>query len=312
MSANDSTGAPFRGVIPAIVTPFRENGDICTTKLADLTHRMLSAGCSGTVWPGSLGEGQTLSFDERVEGWRTIAAASEGTGNAFATISAASTREAVRQVEAAAQIGMRGCMILPPYVHKGPWHEYRAHFEAMLSAAPLPMMLYNNPPAYIVDVSADQVFALAERHANLVAVKDSTGDARKLTALIAGNAGRSRKVGALVGLDDCAVEGARMGCCGWIAGLANAMPEESVRLFTLAQSHAPADVAACDALYRWFLPLLRLDTVPDFVQLIKLVMAETNTGDERVRAPRKPVEGAERARALEIIRKAVADRPAGR
>jgi dihydrodipicolinate synthase/N-acetylneuraminate lyase len=264
------------------------------------------------VWPGSLGEGQTLSFDERVEGWRAIAAASEGTGNAFATISAASTREAVRQVEAAAQIGMRGCMILPPYVHKGPWHEYRAHFEAMLSAAPLPMMLYNNPPAYIVDVSADQVFALAERHANLVAVKDSTGDARKLTALIAGNAGRSRKVGALVGLDDCAVEGARMGCCGWIAGLANAMPEESVRLFTLAQSHAPADVAACDALYRWFLPLLRLDTVPDFVQLIKLVMAETNTGDERVRAPRKPVEGAERARALEIIRKAVADRPAAR
>lgn len=312
MSAHDSTGAPFRGVIPAIVTPFKEDGEICTTKLANLVHRMLSAGCTGTVWPGSLGEGQTLSFDERVDGWRTIAAASGGSGNAFATISAASTREAVRQVEAAAKIGMHGCMILPPYVHKGPWHEYRAHFEAMLSAAPLPMMLYNNPPAYIVDVSAEQVFALAERHPNLVAVKDSTGDARKLTALIAGSAARSRKIGALVGLDDCAVEGARMGCCGWIAGLANAMPEESVRLFALAQSHAPADVAGCDALYRWFLPLLRLDTVPDFVQLIKLVMAETNTGDERVRAPRKPVEGTERARALEIIRKAVADRPAAR
>ena len=308
MSAHDSTGAPFRGVIPAIVTPFKENGDICTTKLANLVHRMVSAGCTGTVWPGSLGEGQTLSFDERVEGWRTIAAASGGSGNAFATISAASTREAVRQVEAAAKIGMHGCMILPPYVHKGPWHEYRAHFEAMLSAAPLPMMLYNNPPAYIVDVSAEQVFALAERHPNLVAVKDSTGDARKLTALIAGSAARARKIGALVGLDDCAVEGARMGCCGWIAGLANAMPEESVRLFALAQSHAPADVAACDELYRWFLPLLRLDTVPDFVQLIKLVMAETNTGDERVRAPRKPVEGTERARALEIIRKAISHR----
>ena len=308
MSATDSTGAPFRGVIPAIVTPFTEAGDICTTRLANLVHRMLSAGCTGTVWPGSLGEGQTLSFDERVEGWRTIAAASGGLGNAFATISAASTREAVRQVEAAARIGMHGCMILPPYVHKGPWHEYRAHFEAMLSAAPLPMMLYNNPPAYIVDVSAEQVFALAEQHPNLVAVKDSTGDARKLTALIAGSAARSRKIGALVGLDDCAVEGARMGCCGWIAGLANAMPEESVRLFALAQSHAPADVAACDALYRWFLPLLRLDTVPDFVQLIKLVMAETNTGDERVRAPRRPVEGEARARAVAIIRQAIAHR----
>ena len=317
MTASDQVGAPFRGVIPALVTPFRDDGAICTTRLADLTHRMLDAGCTGTVWPGSLGEGQTLSHDERVEGWRTIAAASTApraggghrSGNAFATISAASTREAVRQVEAAAAIGMHGCMILPPYVHKGPWHEYRAHFEAMLSAAPLPMMLYNNPPAYIVDVSAEQTFALADRHPNLVAVKDSTGDARKLTALVAGSAARTRKVGALAGLDDCAVEGARMGCCGWVAGLANAMPAESVRLFTLAQSHDPADAAACDALYRWFLPLLRLDTVPDFVQLIKLVMAETQTGDERVRAPRKPVEGAERARAIEIIRHALASRP---
>lgn len=306
MTAPDQVGAPFRGVIPALVTPFRDNGDVCATGLASLTRRMLQAGCTGTVWPGSLGEGQTLSFDERVEGWRTIAGASEGHGNAFATISAASTRDAVRQVEAAERIGMRGCMILPPYVHKGPWHEYRAHFEAMLTAAPLPMMLYNNPPAYIVDVSAEQTFALAEAHANLVAVKDSTGDARKLTALIAGSSGRTRGVGALVGLDDCAVEGARMGCCGWIAGLANALPEESVRLFNLARSHDPRDVAACDALYRWFLPLLRLDTVPDFVQLIKLVMSETRTGDERVRAPRKPVEGTERARALTIIRTALA------
>jgi 4-hydroxy-tetrahydrodipicolinate synthase len=308
MTASEQVGAPFRGVIPALVTPFRDNGDLCATGLANLTRRMLDAGCTGTVWPGSLGEGQTLSFDERVEGWRAIAGASEGRGNAFATISAASTREAVRQVEAAERIGMRGCMILPPYVHKGPWPEYRAHFEAMLSAAPLPMMLYNNPPAYIVDVSAEQTFALADAHANLVAVKDSTGDARKLTALIAGSAGRARGVGALVGLDDCAVEGARMGCCGWIAGLANALPAESVRLFTLAQSHAAGDVAACDALYRWFLPLLRLDTVPEFVQLIKLVMSETQTGDERVRAPRRPVEGEARARVLTLIRAAIAHR----
>jgi len=303
-----TVGAPFRGVIPAIVTPFRENGDLCATGLANLVHRMLGAGCTGTVWPGSLGEGQTLSFDERVEGWRAITAASGGRGNAFATISAASTREAVRQVEAAARIGMQGCMILPPYVHKGPWHEYRAHFEAMLAAAPLPMMLYNNPPAYIVDVGAEQVFDLAGRHPNLVAVKDSTGDARRLTALVAASAASPRKIGALVGLDDCAVEGARMGCAGWIAGLANALPAESVRLFELAQSHDPRDAAACDALYRWFLPLLRLDTVPDFVQLIKLVMAETGTGDERVRAPRRPVEGAERARALAVIRGSLAAR----
>ncbi len=308
MQSPNEVGAPFRGVIPAIISPFREDGALCTTRLADLARRMLAAGCTGTVWPGSLGEGQTLSFDERVEGWKAIAAASEGRGNAFATISAASTREAVRMVEEAARIGLRGCMILPPYVHKGPWREYQAHFEAMLSAAPLPMMLYNNPPAYIVDVSAEQVFALAERHANLVAVKDSTGDARKLTALVAGGRGRTRKAGARVGLDDCAVEGARMGCAGWVAGLANALPEESVRLFTLAQSTRAEDIAACDALYAWFLPLLRLDTVPEFVQLIKLVMAETATGDERVRAPRRPLEGEARAHALAVIRAALAKR----
>ena len=309
MLSTDSVGSPFRGVIPALVTPFREDGSLCVTGIAKLTHRMLDAGCTGTVWPGSLGEGQTLALDERIEGWRTICAASEGKGNTFATISAASTRDAVRQVEHAAEIGVRGCMILPPYVHTGSWREYRAHFEAMLSAAALPMMLYNNPAAYIVDVSAEQTFEIADRHANLVAVKDSSGDARRLTALVAGSSTRTRKVGALVGLDDCAVEGARIGACGWIAGLANAMPLESVHLFTLAQSLDATNRAACDALYAWFLPLLRLDTVPDFVQLIKLAMAETQTGDERVRAPRQPVDGAERARALEIIRHAIAKRP---
>jgi 1-pyrroline-4-hydroxy-2-carboxylate deaminase len=309
MHLETSIGSPFCGVIPALVTPFREDGSLCATGLAKLTDRMLSAGCAGTVWPGSLGEGQTLSLDERIEGWRTINAASEGRGNAFATISAASTREAVKQVEHAAAIGMRGCMILPPYVHKGSWREYHAHFSAMLAAAPLPMMLYNNPAAYIVDVSAEQTCELAQAHANLVAVKDSSGDARRLTALIALSSSRTRGVGALIGLDDCAVEGARMGACGWIAGLANALPEESVRLFTLAQSKDANDVAACDALYRWFLPLLRLDTVPAFVQLIKLTMAQTHTGDERVRAPRLPLEGIERAHALEIIRHALTHRP---
>jgi dihydrodipicolinate synthase/N-acetylneuraminate lyase len=309
MSTASDTGAPFRGVIPALVTPFKENGDLCETRLGDLAKAMLAGGCTGTVWPGSLGEGQALAFDERRAGWTAIRDASEGRGNTFATISAASTREAVRQVECAADLGLRGCMILPPYVHKGPWREFEAHFEAMLAAAPLPMMLYNNPPAYGLDVRAEQVFALADRHPNLVAVKDSSGDARRLTALVAGSRGRTHAVGALVGLDDCAVEGARMGACGWIAGLANAMPVESVRLFELAQSSDPADRAACDALYRWFLPLLRLDTVPEFVQLIKLVMVETGTGDERVRAPRRPVEGALRAQALETIRHALAHRP---
>ncbi len=309
MPHDTAVGGPFRGVIPALVTPFANDGSLASSRLADLATVMLTAGCTGTVWPGSLGEGQTLSADERIEGWRAIAAASEGKGHAFATISAASTGECVRQIEHAERIGLRGCMILPPYVHKGSWREYETHFGAMLHAAPLPMMLYNNPAAYGIDVSAEQTFALAANHANLVAVKDSSGDARRLTALIAGSAEHTRSIGALIGLDDCAVEGARMGACGWIAGLANALPVESVRLFALAQSRDANDFDACDALYRWFLPLLRLDTVPSFVQLIKLVMAQTQTGDERVRAPRLALEGLERAHALETIRHALVHRP---
>jgi 4-hydroxy-tetrahydrodipicolinate synthase len=161
-------------------------------------------------------------------------------------------------------------------------------------------MLYNNPIAYGTDVSAEELAALASRHANLEAVKESSGDVRRIAAI------RSLlrdRLAIFVGVDDLIVEGISAGATGWIAGLVNALPEESVRLFDLGRA---GDSARVRSLYEWFLPLLRLDVVPKFVQLIKLVQQETRMGSERVRPPRLPLEGAERDEALALIRERLA------
>jgi 4-hydroxy-tetrahydrodipicolinate synthase len=194
-------------------------------------------------------------------------------------------------------------MVLPPYVYKGDWRETRAHFEAVISETSLPCMLYNNPIAYGTDVLPEQVLDLASALPNLLAVKESSADVRRVTALraIAGD-----RLSVLVGVDDQIVEGIAAGAVGWIAGLADALPAESVRLFDLALSGKATEARA---LYEWFLPLLRLDTVPKFVQLIKLVQAETGLGSEMVRPPRLVLAGAERETALALVRDALARRP---
>jgi 4-hydroxy-tetrahydrodipicolinate synthase len=267
---------------------------------------MIAAGCIGVVTPGSLGEGSSLSFEEKRELWTTCVRAAGASGSTVAAIASASTREACDLARAAETVGCTGLMVLPPYVYRGDRAETKAHFEAILAATRLPAMLYNNPPAYGVDVTPDLVAELATAYPQVKAVKDSSGDARRFTALAHACGDR---LALFVGLDDCIVEGVRMGASGWVAGLVNALPEESVRLFDLAMAERTGgDRAATDALYRWFLPLLRLDTGPKFVQLIKLVQSETETGGERVRAPRRPLEGAERAAAIATIRAALAQR----
>jgi 4-hydroxy-tetrahydrodipicolinate synthase len=164
-------------------------------------------------------------------------------------------------------------------------------------------MLYNNPVAYRTDFLPAQVAELAAEHPNLAAVKESTGDVRRIIAL---RAALGERLTLLVGMDDAVVEGVRMGARGWIAGLVNAFPRESVALFEAA---AKGDVAGADALYEWFLPLLRMDTVPKFVQLIKWVQDETGTGNATVRAPRLPLAGAELAAARRTLREALRHRP---
>lgn len=295
----------WRGVIPAITTPFTVDDKVDHDFLDHHARRMLDAGCTGIVPLGSLGEAATLSFDEKLDVMRTLVDACKGRAPVIPGIAAMSTPEAVRLAKAAEQIGCAGMMVLPPYVYSTDWREMGAHMRSVIDATALPCMLYNNPIAYKTDFSAVQMAELAKVCPNLQSVKESSADVRRFAA-IRGELGDRLEL--LVGMDDAVVEGVAMGANGWIAGLVNAFPEESVRLFELARDGGYA--AAAD-LYQWFLPMLRLDTVPKFVQLIKLAQQCVDLGSERVRAPRLVVEGAERAAALAVIEQAIAH-PVGR
>jgi 4-hydroxy-tetrahydrodipicolinate synthase len=178
-------------------------------------------------------------------------------------------------------------MVLPPYVYRGDWREMKAHVATIFRATPLECMLYNNPVSYGTDFLPEQIAELADEHRNMVAVKESTTDVRRVTGIRALTGDRLQ---IFVGVDDAIVEGVAAGAVGWVAGLVNAFPAESVALFNAAMA-ARWDEAF--ALYRWFLPLLRMDTVPKFIQLIKQVQQETGTGNARVRAPRMEVVGRE-------------------
>ncbi|HEU4430683.1 MAG TPA: dihydrodipicolinate synthase family protein, partial [Myxococcota bacterium] len=253
----------WTGVIPALTTSLRANGAFDARAMARHCGWQIEHGVSGLVCCGSLGEAATLSFDEKLEVAETCVKAAAGSVPVALGIAALSTKEAVQLARAAARAGCSGLMVLPPYVYSSDWREMRAHVSAVISATRLSCMLYNNPPAYRTDFLPEQVAELAAEHRNLRAVKESSGDVRRITAL---RALLGERLQLLVGLDDAVVEGVRAGASGWIAGLVNAFPAESVALFEAARS---GDAARADALYAWFLPLLRLDAHPKFVQMIK-------------------------------------------
>ncbi|MGB7167625.1 MAG: dihydrodipicolinate synthase family protein, partial [Acidobacteriaceae bacterium] len=256
---------------------------------------LLANGCTGIIALGSLGEAATLTFDEKEALLRNVVAAAKG-APVVGAISALSTEEAVALAKAAEQAGCSGLMVLPPYVYRGDWREMKAHVAAIFQATPLECMLYNNPVSYGTDFLPEQIAELAQDHRNLAAVKESTTDVRRVTAIRALTGDRLR---IFVGVDDAIVEGVAAGAVGWVAGLVNAFPAESVALFDAATAGRYDDAFA---LYRWFLPLLRMDTVPKFIQLIKQVQQETGSGNARVRPPRLQVIGEE----LETTRAAVA------
>ncbi len=285
----------WKGVISAITTPFKPDLAVDHAFLADHAAWQLENGVDGIVALGSLGEAATLSFDEKVAILRTLAPVMKAKP-LVAGIASLSTAEAVALAKAAEQAGCAGMMVLPPYVYSTDWREMKAHVAAVIGATKLTCMLYNNPPAYKTDFLAAHIAELATEHKNLQAVKESSGDARRVTAV---KALCGDRLAIFAGLDDMVLEGVRAGAVGWIAGLVNALPRETMALFNQKS----------DALYRWFLPLLRLDTLPKFVQLIKLVQQEVGRGHERVRPPRLVLAGAEREQALETIRAALRDRP---
>ncbi len=293
----------WRGVIPAITTPFDEDLQVDRDALADHARWLVDEGCVGIVPGGSLGEAATLAFEEKVAVVRTLAGALGDRAPVIPGVAALSTAEAVRFARAAEAEGARGLMVLPPYVYSTDWREMKAHVAAILDATALPCMLYNNPVAYTTDFLPAQIAELAGEHPNLVAVKESSTDVRRVTALRALTGARLE---ILVGVDDAIVEGLAAGAVGWLAGLVNALPAESVALYRLARAGRAEEAFA---LYRWFLPLLRLDTVPKFVQLIKLVQERVGRGSARVRPPRLELAGREREEAEALIEASLRSRP---
>lgn len=293
----------FEGVMPAITTPFKRDLTIDHDFVAKHVNWLIDHGCTGIVPLGSLGEGNTLGFDEKVEIVRSCVGALAGRVPVMPGIAALSTAEAVSLAQACAEAGCKALMVLPPYVHNGKMHETRAHFGAIFEATDLPCMLYNNPIAYGTDVTPEIMAELAEMYSNLKAIKESSGDVRRITAV---KALVGDRLAVFAGLDDMPFEASWSGASGWIAGLVNALPQESVDLFNLSRDRRREEAFE---LYRWFLPLLRLDTVPEFVQLIKLVQAEVGMGTETVRPPRMPLPDAVRAEVLAMVRERLANRP---
>lgn len=293
----------WKGVMPAITTCFDEKLEIDHDFTARHVSWLVDNGCTGIVCNGSLGEGGALSIDEKRALWKTCVDAVGSRVPIVAAIASMTSSDACSQAAEAEAAGCRGLMVLPPYVYRGDWREMKHHVDEVVRATSLSCMLYNNPVAYGTDFLPEQIAELAEELPNLHAVKESSTDVRRVTAI---RAACGDRLAIFVGVDDCIVEGINAGATGWIAGLVSAFPKESVDLFNYALA---GEAEKAREIYEWFLPLLRLDTVPKFVQLIKLVQECVGWGNTRVRPPRLELVGAELDETNRIIDEALATRP---
>ena len=294
----------WKGVMPAITTCFDQSLKVDLGFMADHATWLVDNGCTGIVGLGSLGEGGSLDQKEKLSVLEACLRAAGSRVPVVSAVSALTTSEAVEIAKAAEALGCQGLMVLPPYVYRGDWREMKAHMSAVFRATNLSCMLYNNPIAYGTDFLPEHIQELASEHPNLHAVKESSTDARRVTAI---RALCGDRLAIFVGVDDAIVEGIAMGAVGWIAGLVNAFPRESVALL---ESALNGQAERAFEIYRWFLPMLRMDTVPKFVQLIKLAQQEAGIGNARVRPPKLELIGDELAAALAVIQQSIKTRPA--
>lgn len=292
----------WNGVMPAMTTAFDPEGKVDHAFMSNHANWMIEQGCSGLIMLGSLGEAATLTLEEKLAILRNMVTTIQGRAPVVAAVSSLSTAESVALARSAEEAGCSGLMVLPPYVYRGDWREMKAYLTAIFRATSLPAMLYNNPVSYGTDFLPEQIAELAAEHTNLEAVKESSTDIRRVTAIRM----LAARLAVFVGVDDAIVEGIAAGACGWVAGLVNAFPAESVALFKLATSGKEQEALA---LYRWFLPLLRMDTVPKFIQLIKFVQQEIGMGNARVRGPRLELSGAELEETRTTLALALRTRP---
>jgi 4-hydroxy-tetrahydrodipicolinate synthase len=292
----------WNGVFPALTTKFDVHDELDLALFGHNLAAQIDAGVNGVIIGGSLGEASTLTLDEKE---KLVVYAVESARDripVLLNIAEGSTREAVRQARLAEQWGARGLMVLPPMRYNSDHRETVAFFRTIASATDLPVMIYNNPVDYKIEVTLDMFGELIDLP-TIQAVKESTRDVTSVTRLINRFGDR---LNILCGVDTIALEELLMGAVGWVGGLVCAFPAETVAIYRLARA---GRIEEAREIHRWFLPLLELDLHPKLVQYIKLAEAATGLGSEYVRAPRLPLAGAEREQVLQVIRKGLADRP---
>jgi 4-hydroxy-tetrahydrodipicolinate synthase len=292
----------WKGIFPAVTTPFTKNDELDLPMFEKNLRAQADAGVHGIIIGGSLGEASTLTASEKEELIRFTLKSIGATIPVILNIAEASTKDALRQVELAKQCNVQGLMLLPPMRYKADDRETVEYFKAVAKATDLHIMIYNNPVDYKIEVTLDMFAELAECK-NITAVKESTRDVSNVTRM-KNRFGDRFKI--LCGVDTIAMEELLLGADGWVAGLVNAFPNETVAVYELVRS---GRIEEATKIYRWFMPLLDLDIHPKLVQYIKLAQAQTGLGTEDVRAPRLVLEGEERKEILKIINEGIASRP---
>ena len=292
----------WAGVFPAATTQFDAGLQVDLPATQAVQSALVRDGVHGLVILGTVGENNSLSADEKRGVLRAAVEAVGGRVPLITGVSEFTTASAVAYARDAERIGVDGLMVLPAMVYVPTPAELEQHFRCVAEATGLPIMLYNNPPAYRVNIDFGTLRRLAEQR-NIVAIKESAPDPRRFTDLC--NAFAERFV-LFAGLDDIAFEGLCLGARGWVSGLTNAFPRESLLLYEALRA---ADLERARSIYRWFMPLLHLDAEHDLVQSIKLAEAIMGRGSERVRPPRLPLAGQRREQVTEMVKRAAARRP---
>lgn len=292
----------WTGVYPAVTTKFKESGELDLPAFVKNIEYQVAAGVDGIIIGGSLGESSTITHEERLV---LVQNALESIGNqvdVILNIAEGATHTAIDLMQKAAAIGVHGFMVLPPMLYKPTDQEVADYFKAIAANTHLPIMLYNNPVDYKVEVTLDILEELIQFD-TIQAIKESTRDISNVTRL------KNRfgdRIKILCGVDTLAMEELLMGADGWVAGLVDAFPAETVAIYRLVKA---GRIAEALEIYRWFLPILELDINPQLVQNIKLAEVMTGIGTEHVRAPRHVLVGAERERVIGILEKGIATRP---
>ena len=292
----------WHGVYPAVPTQFKDDFSIDIPATRSHVEALLENGIHGLIMLGTIGENCSLSLDEKVEVLSMAVEVAKGKVPILNGVAEFTTQGACNTARAAEEVGVDGLMVMPAMVYNSDGRETVNHFRTVAAATRLPIMCYNNPPVYKVDITPEMFQAMADVD-NLVCIKEASGDARRITDLF--NALGNRYL-IFSGLDDVALESIMLGCTGWVSGLVDAFPRENRLLWDAATS---GDYQRALEIYRWYMPMLHFDSHPKLVQYIKLACAEVGYGTETVRAPRLPLVGEERESALKIIRDSIATRP---